>query len=66
MKLSGITTKQLSDAAKAVRRQVKECQDAAISGNRQEAYAAAERAQEAAFDLKCLFLLEEDEINPKG
>ncbi len=55
MKLSELTEKQVKDAVAAVRKAARECEDAAFSGNRAEAYAAAERAQHVAFELKQLF-----------
>jgi len=54
-KLNELTLKQVSEAASDVRRNVRGAVDAAKSGNRTEAYAAAERAQHAAFELKQLF-----------
>lgn len=62
MKLSELTEKQVREAATRVNRAVKLSVDSAVSGNRSAAYKAAEEAQEAAFELKQLFALTEEEI----
>lgn len=62
MRLNQLTPKQVRDATAAVRRALRECDDAAFSGRRREAYAAAERAEHAAHELKQLFTLTADEL----
>lgn len=61
MRLSELTEKQVREAATKVRRELRQAEDAAFSGRRSDAYAAAERAQEAAFELKQLFGLDATE-----
>lgn len=61
MKLSELTEKQVRDATAAVRRELRQVEHAAFSGNRAKAYTSAERAQEAAFELKQLFGLSDSE-----
>lgn len=46
------------DAVDAVRKELRACDRAIMRGNRTDAFAAAERAQHAAFDLKQLFAIE--------
>lgn len=62
MKLSSLTAKQVSEATTKIRREVRQAEEAALRGDRGEAYAAAERAQEAAFELKQLFGLTDAEL----
>ena len=62
MKLSQLTGREVNQAATAVKRAVSEARDAAISGDRGKAYAAAERAEHAAHELKQLFALTPDEL----
>jgi hypothetical protein len=62
MKLSQITSKQVREAAADVRRNVRSAVNAAEAGNRAGAYAAAERAQHAAHELKQMFSLTSEEI----
>lgn len=62
MKLSKLTVEQVDTASRLVRREAMSARAFALNGDRQAAYAAAERAEQAAFDLKQLFALEPDEI----
>jgi len=62
MKLSELTADQVSKAAARVRSETRQAMNAAFRGDRAEAYAAAERAQQAAFDLKELFSLSPEEM----
>lgn len=62
MRLSELTEKQVREAATKVRRELRSAEDAAFSGKRADAYAAAERAQEAAFELKQLFGIDATEM----
>lgn len=62
MKLSKLTARQVDEAAGLVQREVRQARNSAIAGNRQGAYAAAERAEQAAHEFKLLFGLEPDEL----
>jgi hypothetical protein len=62
MKLSELTEKQVKEAVAAVRKPVGEAYTAAITGDRAAAYAAGERAEQAAHELKLLFALTYEEI----
>lgn len=50
-----ITMSEVHGAARAVRRELRAAEDHASMGHQLEAYAAAERAQHAAFDFKNMF-----------
>lgn len=63
-RLSELTIRDVQRATARVRRETKDSENAAIRGDRAEAYAAAERAQEAAFELKQLFVLSPSELEP--
>jgi hypothetical protein len=58
------TYQQVSHAVFKVRRALAACQKASIQGDRATAYAMAEEAQHAAFDLKELFGLKSEEVMP--
>lgn len=55
MRLSDQKLKEIQNACREVRRAVTHASAAAIIGDRAQAYAAAERAQDAAFELRLLF-----------
>jgi hypothetical protein len=52
-----ITMKQIDDQMKIIRREMREARARALEGRRSDAYAAAERCQHAAFDLKQMFTI---------
>lgn len=60
--VNNITPREVQRAATVVRKELRACEEANMRGKRKEAYAAAERAQEAAFELKQLFALTNEEI----
>jgi hypothetical protein len=63
MKLSDLAPRQVLNATATVRRELRACENAYTRGDRGEAFAAAERAQEAAFNLKQLFALTDEEMS---
>jgi hypothetical protein len=62
MSFGNLTPRDVQKATAAVRKELRACEDAAMRSKRTDAYAAAERAQEAAFNLKHLFALTDREI----
>jgi hypothetical protein len=62
--MSTPTRDEVTAAASTVQTAVRKCLAAAYSGDRAKAFAAAEEAQHAAFDLKILFSLKPDEVTP--
>lgn len=69
MDLSKMTRETIFTATAAVRRELRNCENASVRGNQMEAYSAAERAQEAAFNLKLMFapkVVEEATPEPTG
>jgi hypothetical protein len=61
---SAPTRDEITAAASKVQVAVRKCLASAYSGDRAKAYAAAEEAQHAAFDLKILFSLGEEVTPP--
>lgn len=61
-RLSELTNRDVMSATARVRQELRASENAALRGDRTAAYAAAERAQEAAFDLKQLFTLSSKEM----
>jgi hypothetical protein len=59
-----VTEKQLTDATKAVRSALNDTRKRAYEGDFAAAFAAAERAQFAAFDLKMLFSPDLSALDP--